>query len=103
LGHLGRGRLPGAEDGQPWITNRIKKGSFFLTTGGAPYNVRWRAVTPEGYASFISTQLEDPDKAVPVTDDKGEVIGYAYAAVEGYERLHSYAAIPNRLFAGVSD
>ena len=60
-------------------------------------------MTPEGYASFISTQLEDPDKAVPVTDDKGEVIGYAYAAVEGYERLHSYAAIPNRLFAGVSD
>src|SRR5688500_4139209 len=31
------------ENGKPWITNRIKKGSFFLTTGGAPYECRWRA------------------------------------------------------------
>src|SRR5918997_103841 len=43
--------------------------------------------TPEGYASFISTQLEDPDAAVLVADDKGEVIGYAYAAVEGYDYM----------------
>ena len=43
--------------------------------------------TPEGYASFISTQLEDPDKAVFVADDSGDVIGYAYAAVEGYDYM----------------
>jgi AraC family transcriptional regulator len=41
------------EDGQPWITNRIKKGSFFLTTGGAPYDVRWRAVTPEPFETML--------------------------------------------------
>ena len=41
------------EDGQPWITNRIKKGSFFLTTGGAPYDVRWRAVSPEPYETML--------------------------------------------------
>ena len=41
--------------------------------------------TPEGYASFISTQLEDPDVAVLVADDRREVIGYAYAAVEEAE------------------
>jgi len=35
------------EDGQPWITNRIKKGSLFLTSGGAPYDVRWRVVSRE--------------------------------------------------------
>jgi hypothetical protein len=40
--------------------------------------------TPKGYASFMSTQLEDPDAAVLVADYHGEVIGYAYAAVEGY-------------------
>jgi len=28
---------------RPWITHRIKKGSFFLTSGGAPYDVRWKA------------------------------------------------------------
>jgi ribosomal protein S18 acetylase RimI-like enzyme len=43
--------------------------------------------TPEGYASFISTQLEDPDAAVLVADDRREVIGYAYAAVEGYDYM----------------
>jgi hypothetical protein len=44
-----------------------------------------RGRTPVDYASFISTQLEDPDVAVLVADHNGEVIGYAYAAVEGYE------------------
>jgi ribosomal protein S18 acetylase RimI-like enzyme len=46
-----------------------------------------RPGTSEGYASFISTQLEDPDKAVLVADDNGDVIGYAYAAVEGYDYM----------------
>lgn len=46
-----------------------------------------RPGTPEGYASFISTQLEDPDKLVLVADDKGDVVGYAYAAVEGYDYM----------------
>ena len=41
------------EDGQPWITNRIRKGSFFLTTGGFPYDVRWRAVSPEPYETML--------------------------------------------------
>jgi hypothetical protein len=40
------------EDGQPWITNRIKKGSFFLTSGGAPYECRWQAVTLEPFQSM---------------------------------------------------
>ena len=43
--------------------------------------------TPAGYASFIGTQLEDPDKAVLVADTDGDVIGYAYAAVEGYDYM----------------
>lgn len=46
-----------------------------------------RPGTPEDYASFIGAQLEDPDKAVLVADDKGEVIGYTYAAVEGYDYM----------------
>ena len=48
------------EDGQPWVTNRIKKGSFFLTSGGSPYEVRWKAVTSEPFESmivFIDLQL----------------------------------------------
>ena len=32
------------EGNGPWITQRLKKGSFFLTAGGAPYDCRWKAV-----------------------------------------------------------
>ncbi len=46
-----------------------------------------RPGTPEGYASFIGTQLEDTDKAVIVAEDNGDVIGYAYAAAEGYDYM----------------
>jgi ribosomal protein S18 acetylase RimI-like enzyme len=46
-----------------------------------------RPGTPAGYASFMGTQLEDPDIAVLVADDNGDVIGYAYAAVEGYDYM----------------
>jgi AraC family transcriptional regulator len=37
------------ENEQPWITRRIKKGSFFLTSGGAPYDVRWKAISTEPF------------------------------------------------------
>lgn len=46
-----------------------------------------RPGTPEGYASFMSAQLEDTDKAVLVAEDDGDVIGYAYAVVEGYDYM----------------
>lgn len=39
--------------------------------------------TPAGYAAFIGTQLDRADTAVLVAEENGEVIGYAYAAVEG--------------------
>jgi AraC family transcriptional regulator len=46
------------EDGGPWITNRIRKGSFFLTTGGAPYDVRWKAVSEEPFeAMYVFVEL----------------------------------------------
>lgn len=46
------------ENNGPWITNRIKKGTFFLTTGGAPYDVRWKAVTSEPFqAMFVFVEL----------------------------------------------
>lgn len=41
--------------------------------------------TAKHYASFLGTQLEGPDSAVLVADDGGQVIGYTYATVEGYD------------------
>ncbi len=43
--------------------------------------------TAAAYASFLSTKLEDPDAAILVAEVHAEVIGYAYAAIEGYDYL----------------
>jgi ribosomal protein S18 acetylase RimI-like enzyme len=43
--------------------------------------------TPADYASFLSSQLADPDIAVLVADDNGDVLGYTYAGVEGYDYM----------------
>jgi AraC family transcriptional regulator len=40
------------EGKRPWVAHRIKKGSFFLTSGGAPYDCRWKAVTSEAFESM---------------------------------------------------
>ena len=46
------------ENGQPWMTHRIRKGSFFLTTGGAPYDCRWKMVSTEPFeAMFVFIEL----------------------------------------------
>lgn len=47
------------ENKQPWITHRIEKGSFFLTSGGAPYDCRWKAVTSEPFEA-MSVFVEMP-------------------------------------------
>lgn len=41
------------EGNGPWITHRIKKGSFFLTTGGGPYECRWKTLTPEPFLCLM--------------------------------------------------
>ena len=38
---------------RPWILNRIRKGSFFFTSGGAPYETRWKAVTSEPFEAML--------------------------------------------------
>ena len=40
------------EGKQPWLTHRLKRGSFFLTSGGAPYECRWKALTAEPFESL---------------------------------------------------
>jgi ribosomal protein S18 acetylase RimI-like enzyme len=51
---------------------------------------RFLAPVPEterGYASFLGTQLDDPDAIVLVAERDGEVLGYTYAGVEGYDYM----------------
>jgi len=40
------------EGKRPWVTHRLRKGSFFLTSGGSPYDCRWKAVSPEPFRSL---------------------------------------------------
>ncbi len=41
--------------------------------------------TPDRYASFLGSQIDDPDVVLLVAESDGGVIGYAYAAIEGYD------------------
>ncbi len=43
--------------------------------------------TPQDYASFLGTRLEDPNAVVLVAETKGETIGYAYGEIEGYDYM----------------
>jgi ribosomal protein S18 acetylase RimI-like enzyme len=51
---------------------------------------RFIAATPgteHGYASYLGTQLEEPSVVVLVADRNGEVIGYTYAGIEGFDYM----------------
>lgn len=51
---------------------------------------RFLAATPEtehAYASFLGTELNDPDIVVLVAIRAGEVLGYTYAGVESYDYM----------------
>jgi AraC family transcriptional regulator len=37
-----------ADDG-PWVSSLVKQGSLFLTAAGAPYDFRWRRLSPEPF------------------------------------------------------
>lgn len=43
--------------------------------------------TPVDYASFLIGQMSEPDVVLLVADDHGDVIGYTYATVEGYDYM----------------
>lgn len=46
-----------------------------------------RPGTEQGYAGFLGTQLEDPDVVVLVAERNGQVVGYTYAGVEGWDYM----------------
>jgi ribosomal protein S18 acetylase RimI-like enzyme len=43
--------------------------------------------TSQGYASFLGTQLEEPNVIVLVAERDGQVLGYTYAGVEGHDYM----------------
>lgn len=43
--------------------------------------------TPADYARFMGTQLDNPDAVILVAEERGDVIGYAFGTVEGYDYM----------------
>src|SRR5437868_5085974 len=43
--------------------------------------------TPEAYGRFLATQVEHPDKLILVADMHGDVIGYVFAGMEGFDYM----------------
>jgi ribosomal protein S18 acetylase RimI-like enzyme len=74
---------------------------------------RFVAASPQtetGYASFLGTQLSEPNVVVLVAEEDGAVIGYTYAAVEGRDWmslrgpagvLHDIVVDPSHRSSGV--
>lgn len=51
---------------------------------------RFIAATPQteqAYASFLGRQLDDPNIVILVAARDGEILGYTYAGVEGYDYM----------------
>ncbi|MFN8474181.1 MAG: GNAT family N-acetyltransferase [Anaerolineae bacterium] len=46
-----------------------------------------RPGTEQGYAGFLGTQLDDGDVVVLVAEWNGEVVGYTYAGLEGWDYM----------------
>ena len=49
----GEVELEGRENKGPWIKSLIKKRSFFLISGGAPYYCRWRTISREPFEYML--------------------------------------------------
>jgi ribosomal protein S18 acetylase RimI-like enzyme len=43
--------------------------------------------TAKGYGSYLGTQLEEPNVVILVAESDGDVIGYTYAGVEGWDYM----------------
>ncbi len=43
------------ENNGPWLTSRVRGGSMFLTAAGAPYDLRWKSLSPEPFEAVLVT------------------------------------------------
>jgi AraC family transcriptional regulator len=85
------------ENDGPWLTNRVKKGAFFLTTGGSPYECRCRTRTPEPYECMfvliglplLQRALEEVFEAEAIHAQLQDVSGFTDVALNALmEQLH---------------
>ena len=65
-------------------------GAILVRTHHALDAARFIAPTPQtehGYGSYLGSQLRKPDIVILVAEGAGEVLGYTFAGVEGYDYM----------------
>src|SRR5262245_180099 len=65
-------------------------GALLIETHHDFDGLRFIAPSPESprrYASFLGGQLEDGEAVIFVAEDAGEIVGYSYATLEGYDYM----------------
>ena len=93
----GEAEVQERETDGPWITNRVKKGSFFLTAAGSPYDCRWKTLTPEPFEvmlvlvglTLLERALEEVLGADAIRAQLQDVSGFTDVTLGSLmERLH---------------
>lgn len=81
----GEAEIQDREIGGTWITNRVKKRSFFLMAAGAPYECRWEMLTSEPF-EFMLVSVALPLFQRALTDGLGTAATEAQLRdVSGFE------------------
>jgi AraC family transcriptional regulator len=93
----GEAEVQERETDGPWITTRVKKGSFFLTSAGSPYDCRWRTLTSEPFEymmvllglPLLERALEEVFGSDAIHAQLRDVSGFTDATLDSWvEQLH---------------
>jgi len=86
------------ETNGPWLTTRVKKGSFFLSMGGSPYDCHWKTLTSEPFEvmhvliglPFLERALDEVFGADATHAELRDVSGFADVTLDSFIRqLHA--------------
>ncbi len=78
----------------PWITHRLAPGSFFLTSGGAPYQCRWRSLSDTPFQTmYVFLEL-------PVLE---EALNEIFGAAADHARLRDLSAFTDPMLSSMME
>ena len=93
------------ETNGPWLTTRVKKGSFFLAMGGSPYDCRWKTLTSDPFEvmhvvvglPFLERALDEVFGADAIHAQLRHISGSSEVTLESLiKQLHGELMRPRR-------
>src|ERR1700732_4295447 len=90
------------ELGGSWLKSRVEVGDFFLTASQSPYEVRWRAIGPEPFATMhlylglpvfnraIEEAFQKDQGATPLRDLSGFKDNFLLALLRGFIKSYCH-------------